>query len=284
MTQAQQLLIEADSLARVADEIGQSYARELRRVLNDLERELRRLALDSLSGSRTAFSRIVRAGKMRRQIQEALRVAGYRDLATRATVGGLDRLLAQVSRLRDAAKLAAFSASDMTRIVALKDLATLDLLGQGDLIAHAVWRTFASGLFSQRPIADLLDDLSEAIDVELSEARTLYDTTVNVFGRQVEALKAKGTPDEVFAYMGPADIKLRPFCYARVGKVYTRHEIDAMENGQMPNVFLSGGGYNCRHAWIAVSKLSALRKLAGTDQRMPEVAAQLATLGTRKAA
>lgn len=284
MTESQALLTEAEKLAKVADEIGAGYATELGRVLRDLERELRRLALDALAGSRTALSRAVRAAQMRRQIQEALRAAGYERLAETSTSATLDRYLTQVQQLRLAAKLEAFSSSDLTRILALKELARLDVIGQGDTIALAVWRTVMRGLFTQQDVNDLLDDLADALDVELSEARTLYDTTVNVFGRQVEAMKAQ--PDDVFAFLGPADVKMRPFCRSRVGKVFTRAEIDSMDNGQLPNVFLTGGGFNCRHQFIAVSQLSELRALVGTDQRMPEVEAQLAQVpaGNSKAA
>lgn len=278
------LLSEADKLAKVADELTASYATELARVLRDLERELRRLALDAIDGSRTALGRAARAAKLRRQIQVALRAAGYERLAETATSARLDALVAQMEKLRGAARLAAFTSSDMTRILALKELAKLDLLGQGEAITHAIWRTFAQGLFSQRPINDLLDDLAEAIDVELHEARTLYDTTVSVFGRQVEAMKS--TPDDVFVYVGPLDKVTRPFCRQHVGKVYTREQIDALDNKQLPNTFLTGGGYNCRHVWQAVSKLSALRDLVNTGQRVPEVEEALKRLpvGGRKAA
>jgi hypothetical protein len=263
------LISEAEKLARVADAVVGAYATELARVLRDLERELRTLALDAVEGSKTALARGVRAAKLRRQIQQALRAAGYDRLAETASTVRLDAIVAQMERLRGAAKLAAFTSSDMTRILALKQLAQIDLLGQGDQIAHAVWRTFVQGLFSQRPVNDLLDDLADVLDVEQHEARTLYDTTASVFGRQVEAMKAR--EGDVFVFLGPTDQKLRPFCREHVGKVYTREQIDAMDNGQLPDVMRSGGGYSCRHAWIAVSKLSALRDLVGTDQRMPEI-------------
>jgi hypothetical protein len=228
------------------------------------------------------LARAVRAQRLRRQIQQALRAAGYPDLVAVASGRALDGLVAQVEAINGAAQIAAFTSADLTRILALKELAKLDLFGQGATLAHAVWRTFAYGLFSQRPLADLLDDLADTLDVEHYEARTFYDTTVNVFSRQVEALKTDN--EDVFAYLGPADKKLRPFCRARVGKVYTKPAIDAMDNGQLPNVFLTGGGYNCRHQWIAVSKVSEMRSLAGTDERIPEVDAQLAEAGGSRAA
>lgn len=278
MTEMDVLISEADKLARVADEISARYALELSRVLRDLERSLRELAQDAATGSRTALSRGVRAATLRREIQRALKAAGYSDLVNVATSYRLDLLVAQMERIRGAAQLAAFTSSDMVRILALKKLAQADLLNQGASIAHALWRTLVQGIYAQRPVADLVQDLADAVDIEESEARTLYDTAVNVFGRQVEAMKSK--PDDIFVYLGPADVKLRPFCRQHVGKVYTRDEINGMENGQLPNVFLTGGGYNCRHQFHAVSKVSTLRDLVGTGERVPEIEAALQRVPT----
>lgn len=273
MSESAALLTEAEKLARVTDEMTRQFAVELSRVLRDLERELRRLAIEAKSGSTAALARAVRAGRLRRQILTALEAAGYGRLVDSATTVRFDRIIAQVERIRGAAKLLRFTSSDMTRILALKALAQMDILQQGEFIAAALWRTFTRGLFSQRPLTGILDDLAITLDIEQAEARTLYDTTANVFGRQVEVLKS--TPDDVFVYMGPADVKLRPFCRQHVGKVFTKPQIDALDNGQMPNVLLTGGGYNCRHTFLALSKFSELRNLVGTDQRVPEVDAAL---------
>jgi hypothetical protein len=96
----------------------------------------------------------------------------------------------------------------------------------------------------------------------------------------------KSGASDVFIYVGPVDERLRPFCRGHVGKVYTRAQIDALDNGQLPNTFLTGGGWNCRHVWHAVSKFSEARELAGTGKRLPEVEAAIAALppGGRKAA
>lgn len=280
------LLSEAEKLARVTDAVTGRYALELARVLRDLERQLRALAVASVEGSQTALARAVRAAKLRREIQRALKASGYPQLAETATTARLDALVTQMEALRGAARLAAFTTSDSARILALKELAKLDVLGQGEAIAIAVWRTLKDGLFAARPLTHLLDDLADAIDVELHEARTLYDTTVSVFTRQIELMKS--TPDDVFAYVGPLDRKTRPFCFERVGKVYTMAEINTWDNGQsMPGPpFTVCGGWSCRHVLQAVSKFSELRKLMGTNQRMPEVEERLKDLpkGDRKAA
>jgi hypothetical protein len=284
MSDTAALLTEAEKLAQVADAIGQAFATELARVLRDLERELRRLVLEAQDGSQTALSRAVRAAKLRRELQTALETAGFGDLTQTSTSASLDRLVEQLGQLRGAAKLAAFTTSDQSRILALKEIARLDLLGAGQEVTHALWRTLAQGLYSQRAVVDLMADLSDAVDLEEAKLRTLYDTTVSIFGRQVEAMKSG--PDDVYAYIGPTDAKLRPFCREHVGKVYTRAEIDALDNGQLPNTFLTGGGYNCRHVFQAVSKFSELRNLVGTDQRVPEVQTAIDALpvGGKKAA
>lgn len=269
------LLTAAEQVAATADGLGRTFARELARVQIDLERELRRLILKAQEGSVTASALAVRALGLRRQIREVLEAAGYDNLAAVSTVRGLDRMVEAMGRLRLAAKVASFTSRDATRIAALKELARLDVLAQGDEVGIALWRSLLQGLYSQRKPNDILDDLATALDRELVSVRTLYDTYTSVFGRQVEAMKAGDDPESLFAYVGPADSKVRPFCKAHLGMIYSRSEIDALDNGQLPNCFLTAGGYQCRHSFVAISKFSELADLHGTGQRIPEIADQL---------
>jgi hypothetical protein len=264
------VLTEAEKLAKVADAIGAAYATELARVLRDLERELRRWC------------------STRRRIADGARARGARREAAPRTADGADGVrLRRPGRDRDVVVARSARRADgppprRGQAGGVHDVGPVaDPRAEGNRpagparrrrgVSHALWRTLAQGLYSQRKVVDLLEDLSDAVDVEESRLRTLYDTTVSIFGRQVEAMKSG--PDDVFAYVGPVDAKLRPFCRQHVGKVYTRAEIDALDNGQLPNTFLTGGGYNCRHVFQAVSKFSELRDLVGTDTRMPEVGA-----------
>lgn len=57
---------------------------------------------------------------------------------------------------------------------------------------------------------------------------------------------------ENFLYLGPYDTKTRPFCARYVGAVLTRKEIEELDNGQRGDVMSRGGGWNCRHEWVAV--------------------------------
>jgi hypothetical protein len=265
------LLSSAEMLAQTADRLGASFARELATVKEDLDRELRRLVREAAEGSRTAQAQAGRAIALRSQVREVLTAAGFDDLAEASTVTGLERMVRAVEQLRVVAQAAAFTSRDATRIAALKELARLNVLAQGDEVAIALWRSLVQGVFSARSAVDILDDLAEALDQELPAVRTLYDTTVSIFGRQIEAMKSTGAPDEKFLFAGPVDAKMRPFCARHVGKVRTREAIDGLDNGQIPNVFLTGGGYNCRHTWVAVSRFSPLQDL-GEGERAPEFA------------
>jgi hypothetical protein len=276
----QAVLSATERQAQVADDLGRSYARELALVKSDLERELRRLLLRAEHGSWTATALAARALQLRRELREVLARAGYDDLADTAAVRGLERMARAVERTRLAARVAGFTSRDATRIAALKELARLDLLAQGDEVAVAVWRSVVQGLYAQRPVADILDDLSTVLDREARDVATLYDTTVSIFGRRVELLKSTDT--QLYIYAGPVDAKTRPFCLEHAGKVYTRAELDALDNGQTGSTFLTMGGYNCRHHPVAISRFSELADLHGTNERAPEVQVQVTTALAQK--
>lgn len=61
---------------------------------------------------------------------------------------------------------------------------------------------------------------------------------------------------------------MRDWCLDHLGLVMTKDRIDALDNGQLPNAFLTGGGYNCRHTFLAVSDPDLIA-LANTGQRAP---------------
>lgn len=99
--------------------------------------------------------------------------------------------------------------------------------------------------------------ITKTFDTTSGRARTLANTGMAVWYRQATAFALdaveKKTPLE-YTYDGPRDKLNRPFCAdlkaaMAKGKTWTKPEIDAMDNGQLPDVFRSGGGFNCRHQW-----------------------------------
>ena len=106
-------------------------------------------------------------------------------------------------------------------------------------------------------LSSLISELTEEFDTSLAEARTIADTSLSMFYRVITdrgfqiienehpQLEMRYRPD------GPLDKLTRPFCTGlmRANRSYSRKEIDAMDNGQIPGVFASFGGFNCRHQW-----------------------------------
>jgi hypothetical protein len=236
--------------ARTIELSAERFGRRLGRVLAQIERRLRD-RLDGLAVGAGGIERGAVATVLRQEARRAVREAGWPELVSEAFGRVLDQLVIDV--LSGATR----TASVAVRLEALRTVALESLLGQGDLLADAIWRAVARGLFTGRPVRLLLQDIAQVTDRSRAQIETLYDTSVAVFGRQVEALTAEPGDETPFKYLGPDDEVVRPFCEARLGKVFTRGEIDRMDNGQIPDVFLTAGGYNCRHSWIEVSRFAS---------------------------
>jgi len=268
------VLSAADQIAQTAEQASRAFARELARVLRDTERQLGPLVRHVSEGSRTAIVKAALANKTRREIRAALEVSGFDTLAETALGPPLDRLTERVLTTRRLAQATArLSGAFDQRLEALKLLHLSDLLDEGDAVARALWQATTRGVFGSRSADAILADLGDVLDYSEPQIRTLYDTSVSIYGRQVEALQSGDSPDTTFAFFGPVDERTREFCLKHVGKVYTHAEIDALDNGQIDNVFLTGGGYNCRHQWTEVSRFSELQDLG--KARVPEVQDQL---------
>ncbi len=100
--------------------------------------------------------------------------------------------------------------------------------------------------------------VADRMSVSVAQARTLADTAQNVFFRTASDVQFRrieeAYPEEkrLYVYSGPDDKITRPFCHRLLQRkrAFTRQEIDAMDNQQLPNVALTGGGWNCRHSFI----------------------------------
>lgn len=245
---AEDLAAHARRIAHQADKASAAFGRSLARVWREAERRYRTL-LTAAPESPSALVRAVQAAALRTSMRTALRDAGYDALVEAATDAPLDRLASTLIAQRP--DLAALVGP--VQLEALKTLHRLDLIDEGDAVARRLWDAVARGLYARAPVTAILADLATIIDRTDAQIATLYDTSVSIYTRQVELMGAGDDPGMRFRYVGPDDDLTRPFCEARVNRVFTRAEIDAMENGQLDNVFLTGGGYNCRHLWMRLS-------------------------------
>ena len=261
-------------IADTADRLSRAFAIELARVLRDTERALQPILRRALEGARTDQVVGARGVALRREIRAALLRSGYDGLVEGATSHAVERMAETVLSTRIGSGALRMVQPDPRKLQALVDIGRVNLLHVGDDTAAAIWRSVTSWVFSARPTNDILDDLFEAMDDDVGALHTLFDTQVSMFGRQVEAIATADLPaDQPFLYVGPNDHRNRPFCKAHVGLVLTRDRIEALDNGQLPNPFITGGGYNCRHSWLAVES-QELRDIANSGQRAPEFEAR----------
>lgn len=135
---------------------------------------------------------------------------------------------------------------------------TVDSLeGVAQAVAAGAKRQAMFG-FAGLKTADLAATLSKALGKTTAQAETIADTAQVMFMRtataQAFAVIEKDLPQmEIrYEYEGPLDFLDRPFCrrLMEARKTYTRDEIGRMNNGQLPNVLITCGGWNCRHQWM----------------------------------
>lgn len=272
MSEQDRLQLAGQMFASVADTESARFARELARVLAQVERDL--LALAG-SQSRATVAKLGRLLGLRRDLRKAIDTSGYPQLVTRVSIDAVERMAQAVSQSRLITQGAALGRLSQARLGAMAGLLRLDLLGLGEALSHQVWRAAVLGSFSAAAQDSLVKAIAAAIERTRAQAQTIFDTHVSILGRQIAAQEVT-EPEQAYLYVGPVDGRVRDWCLERVGKVYTRDVIDQMDNGQLPNVFLTGGGFSCRHTMMAVSD-PALTALANTDQRAEGFAERVAT-------
>ena len=275
------LIRAAEVTAAEADRISAAFARQLAAVLKATERRLRALIREVEQGSRTAIVQAAQADRIRRQVRGVLRESGFDVLVEGSTGGALDRMADRVlTQRRLAQQSAALVGPATVRLQAFKDFHLDDLLEEGAQVTHQLRQAVTRTVLGSRTPRRALSELERVVDRSAARVGTLYDTSISIYGREVEMVLATSGPETPFAYFGPVDDRTRSFCLQRVGKVYTRQQIDRMDNGQLGNVFLSGGGYNCRHTWTEVSQASALAETG----EAPEVRQDVRDIERRQAA
>ena len=258
-----------ERLAAEADRMGAAFAAQLSVVWARLERRVRTITVEAKNPSR----------RQRRAIATALEQSGWPELAEVALAGPLEDIAQRVLNVRAiGGSTGELTQVALLRLAALKSIAIDDLLREGEAITTRVNQAVLRGTFGRQQPAKVIEEVAKILDTSRARVQTLYDTSVSIYGRQVEAISAGDDPDTRFVYLGPVDAKVRPFCLRHVGKVYTRKDIDEMDNGQLSNVFLTGGGYNCRHTWTEISMFSDLNDLYDTGNRVPSIVRDLETI------
>lgn len=199
--------------------------------------------------------------------KQAMQAEGYDRLLTNFAGkfdGGMDIIETILNRITDGYKIrpVIFTAADRDYFTSVKKGTVINLLSTVDQVSETARRNvmFTVG---GRPFEKTAVTIAERLHVAAGEASTLAATGISTFYRTItdkgfetieDALSTSGKTLE-YTYYGPDDKFTRPFCerlmkQAQAGRTWSRRQIEAMDNGQLPDVFRSCGGWNCRHSWI----------------------------------
>lgn len=289
MANAEDFERQAARESALIDQLNARFARELAEVLRLVNAKARRLIQElrekdgRLVATKASLGRVL---ALRKDLIRVLEEAGFEAFAESVTDAPLDEMTRLVLRGSSFAQAAAsLTKADISAITAFKTVRFQELLELGPAAAVRLARIVLDGMLGAQRVDDLVDDVADVFDVTERQARTLYDTALSIFSRQVDQLHTTGEPGELFYYAGPLDTKTRKFCRDRVGKVFTRAQLESADNGQLPNPLLTGGGYNCRHQPKRVAKMDVeLIELFKTGGRVPYMEERLRELARKKAA
>lgn len=112
-------------------------------------------------------------------------------------------------------------------------------------------------VISGGPSDGLIEKMASVMGRREDQARSLAEAMVAGFERQLSVRQAKESGVTRFAYLGPDDGVTRPWCSHWVGLSGTPQQFEetgdlwGRDKQPMP-VMAYGGGYNCRHRFVAL--------------------------------
>jgi hypothetical protein len=254
--------LDAD-LSAALDELDAEFLANLQAVLRALRQKVNALVRQMARERGRIVSTQVNLGiaqQAEAQLRQTMLQAGLADTVAQA-YSHLPKLLAFTDISTKALLATEFNVNTLEafRVLKVTELGDFSEALVGD-IRGIVMR----GVFGAQSEQSLIAEMEQVIEDSAAHASTIYDTALSEFVQTSKILGADNTPDEAWLYAGPIDNRIRPFCLARVGRVFSRAEIDQWDNGQLPNPMITRGGYNCRHQLHRIPKISDLHDLVDT--------------------
>ena len=253
--------------ASSADELSAELVRVSKRLSRILDIQFASYDIRNGRFTRSAEN-IGRLVDAREQVQNAIVESGY-PKAIKKYVAKVPELQAKVlDAWRNLGLQPAFRTVDIEAIKIIRG-AVLDTFAnisdQGaDIIRSNLIQAVTSGR-SYREFSDELTDflrgsgdLRDQAGVGMfRHANTLAQTAMDQLSATMDAQLAVVAGIEKFRYVGGVIKTTREFCRHLNGKILTRDQIDALDNGQTGtgSVLVSRGGWNCRHRWLPVVEM-----------------------------
>jgi hypothetical protein len=245
-----------NEIAALTDAELERLVRDLGRVVSKLKvylRELlRRADVDEDGGLEETRANAALARRLAVDLAGALEQAGYDD--------AVERVRKAFDRVTDAAEadledeVEDFTGVDVSGLTRFVDGTVNRMLALKDRAGERLREVLLLSVTSNLPLENAVAKLAEAARISLQDAVTEASTALMAYGRIAIVDHAEAAGYDLFEYDGPDDEIIREFCSRCVGKVYTRADLDEMNNGtRLKPVSEYLGGYHCRHGLRPVS-------------------------------
>lgn len=199
----------------------------------------------------------IEAAKVLGGLRESLLALGLQDELTEISKlygSELNEIKEKFERVSK--KVITYTATDIDVVESLISFDTAVIDNRLNLYIDDIKATMMRSILANQPVD--LDLLQDAAAQELNRnVKTDLNTSMQGFSRSVNLLKADDAGIELFLYSGPDDSLTRPFCDARLGKVFNRSQIEEWDNEQGLPADIYLGGYNCRHELVPVDEETA---------------------------
>lgn len=246
-----------------------NFERELAGVIHSAQNILMRRLTLRQDGAMTRGN-VASVGRLPEMWRDALRVAGLDALVEsfveefNGQIPHFEEILSLLNeRVKQPLPPLKWTGADLDAF-AVRQVATIRQIES--VVASAGQAAMRQALFEMGGAdpAALAVVIAEQTSKSIGQARTVADTGISTFYRSVQDAGYRHIETGLkkgllrYEYFGPDDKLTRPFCIklirphpiTRRRRTLTREEIDELDNGQTEDVFLTGGGWNCRHSWL----------------------------------
>jgi hypothetical protein len=160
----------------------------------------------------------------------------------------VNRLMISFDTLLDDAVF--FGRVSEVQLVALRNMQQASILRYTTDIGERVRLSLVQGVLQKMPRKKISAMLLRDLSIKPYQVDTIITTSMATYSRSLTLLQLDKNPDQSLIYQGPMDSKTRPVCIRMLkegGMTQTQVE------SKYPGALRDGGGFNCRHQWVALS-------------------------------
>ena len=160
----------------------------------------------------------------------------------------VNRLMISFDTLLDDAVF--FGRVSEIQLVALRNMQQASILRYATDIGERVRLSLVQGVLQKMPRKDISAMLLRDLSIKPYQVDTIISTSMATYSRSLTLLQLEQNPGQTLIYQGPMDSKTRPVCIRMLKEGgMTMNQVEA----KYPGALRDGGGFNCRHQWVALS-------------------------------